>query len=226
MAAASAEALMDTRASDRIAEEQAALRRVATLVARAAPPQEVFAAVAAEAGRMLGADHATLSRYDPDGAIRVVASWSGTGAALPVGTRLPLGGRNVTTLALQTGRAARLDNYAGVFGVAAGVAREFGVRASVAVPVSVEGRLWGVWPWRPRGSRCPRIARRGWPGSPSWPRPRSPTPRPARSCAGSPRSRRRCGGWRCWWPGRRRRSEVFAAVAEEAGRLLGADRGG
>src|SRR6516225_9429943 len=58
----------------RIAEEQAALRRVAVLVARAAPPEEVFAAVAAEAGRLLGTDHARMSRYDPDGAASVVAA--------------------------------------------------------------------------------------------------------------------------------------------------------
>ena len=69
------------------AEEQAALRRVATLVARAAPPEEVFAAVTEEAGRLLGADYATMARYDPDGARTVVAAWSSTGAAFPVGSR-------------------------------------------------------------------------------------------------------------------------------------------
>jgi GAF domain-containing protein len=127
-----------------IAEEQAALRRVATLVARAAPPEEVFATVAAETGRMLGADHATLSRHEFDGAIKMVASWSGTGNAIPVGTRMSLGGRNVHTLVVRTGRAARLDDYADVSGAAAGVARELGILAAVAAPVSVEGRLWGV----------------------------------------------------------------------------------
>ena len=73
-----------------IAEEQAALRRMAVLVARAVPPEEVFAAVAAEAGRLLAASHATMSRYDPDGAVGVVAAWSSTGAAIPVGTRMSL----------------------------------------------------------------------------------------------------------------------------------------
>jgi signal transduction histidine kinase len=124
----------------RIADEQAALRRVAVLVARAAPPGEVFAAVTEEAGRLLGAGHAAMSRYDPDGAVRVVAAWSSTGAAVPVGTRVGVGGRNVHTLVFQTGRAARLDDYAGVSGAAADVAREFGFGA----PISVEGRLWGV----------------------------------------------------------------------------------
>jgi signal transduction histidine kinase len=125
-------------------EEQAAVRRVARLVAGGAPPEEVFAAVTAEAGRLLGAQHSRMSRYDPDGAARVVATWSGTGAAHPVGTRTPLGGRNLYTLVFQTGRAARIDDYAAACGPAAGLARELGVRASVAVPVSVEGRLWGA----------------------------------------------------------------------------------
>src|SRR6266566_9819034 len=116
----------------RIADDQAALRRVAVLAARAAPPGEVFAAGTEEAGRLLGAGHAAMSRYDPDGAVRVVAAWSSTGAAVPPGTRIGVGGRNVHTLVFQTGRAARLDDYAGVSG------------AAVGAPISVEGRLWGV----------------------------------------------------------------------------------
>jgi GAF domain-containing protein len=126
------------------AEEQAALRRVATLVARAAPPEEVFAAVTAEAGRLLGAQYARMSRYDRDSTVRVVATWSSTGAAHPVGTRTPLGGRNLYTLVFQTGRAARIDDYADASGPAAGLPRELGVRASVGVPVIVEGRMWGA----------------------------------------------------------------------------------
>ncbi|HXB49429.1 MAG TPA: GAF domain-containing sensor histidine kinase [Streptosporangiaceae bacterium] len=129
---------------DRIAEEQAALRRVATLVAGAAAPEEVFAAVAEEAGRLLGAHHATMSRYDPDGTARVVASWSGTGAAFPVGTCLPLGGRNAHTLVFQTHRPARISDYADASGLTGKAAREFGFRASVSVPVMVEGGLWGL----------------------------------------------------------------------------------
>ena len=127
-----------------IAEEQAALRRVAVLVARAAPPGEVFTAVTEEAGRLLGAGHAAMSRYDRDGAVEVVAAWSSSGAAIPVGTRMSLGGRNVHTLVFEQGRAARLDDYAGVSGAVAEFAREFGIRAAIGVPISVEGRLWGL----------------------------------------------------------------------------------
>jgi GAF domain-containing protein len=87
-----------------LAEEQAAMRRVATLVAQATPPQEVFAAVAEEAGRLLAVDFAILVRYDPQDTLEVVGTWTRTGAPAPtpVGGRLPLGGRNVTTLVYQT----------------------------------------------------------------------------------------------------------------------------
>src|SRR5258708_3435289 len=130
--------------NDRIAGERAALRRVATLVGRAAAPETAFAAVTEEAGRLLGAHHATMSRYDPDGTATVVASWRSTGAAFPVGTRLLLGGRNAHTLVFQTHRAARIDDYADASGPTGKAAREFGFRASVSVPVSVEGGLWGL----------------------------------------------------------------------------------
>ena len=128
-----------------IADEQAALRRVATLVARAAPPQEVFAAVTEEAGRLLAADFAILARYDPDGTETTVGVWSAT-ATLPVmvGTRTGLGGRNVSTLVFQTGQPARIDDFADVSGPAGTHARAVSIRASVGAPISVEGRLWGV----------------------------------------------------------------------------------
>jgi len=133
------------RAGDeRIIGEQAALRRVATLVARAAPPADVFAAVTEEAGRLLGADYIMMARYDPDGARTIVAAWSSVGAAFPIGHRARLGGRNIPTMVFQTGRAARMDDYCNATGPVAGAARAFGFRAAVGVPVSVEGGLWGV----------------------------------------------------------------------------------
>ena len=140
-AIANAQARVELRG---FAEEQAALRRVATLVAHAAPPAEVLTAVAEEAGRLLDADHAAMGRYDPDGAIRVVAAWDSTGSAFPVGTRWSLGGQNMHTMIFQTGRPARIDDYAGISGPVAEAARELGIRAAVGVPVRVEGRLWGV----------------------------------------------------------------------------------
>ena len=130
----------------RIAGEQAALRRVATLVARVAPPREVFAAVAEEAGRLLAVDFAVLVRFDPSD-LEVVGTWTSTGAPAPtpVGGRVPLGGRNVTTLVWRTGGPARIDydeSISGVIGQAA--TRDWGVRSSVGVPVSAEGQAWGA----------------------------------------------------------------------------------
>jgi signal transduction histidine kinase len=126
------------------ADEQAALRRVATLVARAAPPEEVFVAVTKEAVRLLNADYATMNRFDPDGVARVVAVWSSAGAVFPAGSGWTPGGRNVNTLVFETGRAARIDDYNDASGQAAEDARAIGLRAAVGVPLSVEGRLWGV----------------------------------------------------------------------------------
>ena len=127
------------------AEEQAALRRVATLVARAAPWEKVFAAVAAEAGRLLSADATLMSRYDPDDAATIVGAWTSTGAVpAPLGTRLSLGGRDLHTLVFQSGRPARIDDYGEASDMAAGIAGKAGVRSAAGVPVSVEGRLWGV----------------------------------------------------------------------------------
>ena len=143
---ATAIANADSRAAlARLAEEQAALRRVATLVAQATPPQEVFAAVAEEVGRLLAADFAILVRYDPQDTLEVVGTWTRTGAPAPtpVGGRLPLGGRNVTTMVYQTGRPSRID-YRDVSGVIGQVAsRDWGLRSSIGVPVSAESRLWG-----------------------------------------------------------------------------------
>jgi GAF domain-containing protein len=137
---------MSTVQGERIAEEQAALRRVATLIARAAPPDEVFAAISAEVGGVVPADLTTLSRYHPDGAGTVVGTWSKSGAALPVplGLRLEYGGRNLHTVVFLAGRPVRIDDYADAWGPVADVARERGIRSSVGAPISVEGRLWGV----------------------------------------------------------------------------------
>ena len=129
--------------NDGVTGDQAALRRVATLVARGAPPEVVFAAVTEEAGRLLGACNATMARVNRDGTVTIVASWCSTGAVFPVGSQWSIGGRNLLTLVFQTGRAARIDDFAGVSGSGA-KARELGMRAAVGVPVSVEGQLWGV----------------------------------------------------------------------------------
>jgi len=130
--------------------EQAALRRVATLVAQAATPEEVFAGVVAEVGQLFGVEQTLVNRYDPDGgATTVMGAWARDGvvAPLPVGTRWQLGGRNVSTAVMRTGRAARIGDYGETAGEAVGeaaaLARTRGIRSSVGVPIVVDGRLWG-----------------------------------------------------------------------------------
>ena len=125
----------------RLAEEQAALRRVATLVARRAQPEEVFAAVAGEVGRLLSVELATVCRYEADGTVAFVAS---AGGHVPAGRRWPLGDTSLATLVLDTGRPARLDNYAQATGPLAESIREEGIRSAVGTPIAVEGRLWGL----------------------------------------------------------------------------------
>ena len=127
-----------------LAEEQAALRRVATLVAGGTPPDELFAAVAEEVGRLLAVDLVNLCRYEPDGTQTFVATWGRTGERFPVGSRWPLGGQNLGTLVFETGRPARVENYADASGPLSVTAREHGLRSAVAVPITVEGRLWGM----------------------------------------------------------------------------------
>jgi signal transduction histidine kinase len=140
-AIASAESRADLA---RVAGEQAALRRVATLVARGAPPRELFAAVAEEVGELLRVDHAGMGRYESDQMMVVVAAWSRSGEPFPVGSRWPLEGNNVPTLVAETGRPARLDNLAETSGPIGAAARERRSSASVGTPVIVEDRLWGV----------------------------------------------------------------------------------
>jgi signal transduction histidine kinase len=127
-----------------LGDEQAALRRVATLVARGVPPEEVFAAVTGEVARLLSVEFAGLSRYEPDGTAIIVAGSGRSGERVPVGSRSSLGGRNVSTLVFETGLPARIDGYADASGPLGIAARENGVGSGVGAPVVVEGRVWGV----------------------------------------------------------------------------------
>jgi signal transduction histidine kinase len=127
----------------RLAEEQAALRRVATLVAEGAPPAEVIEAVITEAGRVVPADAAGLSRYEADGTT-ALGSWSRTGGYVNVGARFPHERGTVGWLVYETGRPGRIGTYEGVPGDVSAAARQAGWRSSVGVPIVVEGRLWGV----------------------------------------------------------------------------------
>jgi PAS domain S-box-containing protein len=129
---------------ERLAEEQAALHRVATLVARGVPPDELFAAVTDEVGQLLPVGSSAMGRYDPDGKFTTVAAWTIGVTAFPVGKRWVPEGKNVMTIVFETGRPARIDNFADASGPVGVAAREAGYRSAVGTPITVEGRLWGV----------------------------------------------------------------------------------
>jgi signal transduction histidine kinase len=121
-----------------LADEQAALRRVATLVARGTPPSDVFAAVAEEVGRLVQTDRAFVSRYEDDDSVTILAGWTATGEALPVDVRFPIQEHSISNFVRKKGGVVRIDEYPG------GGASPVGNRAAVGAPIAVGGRLWGV----------------------------------------------------------------------------------
>jgi signal transduction histidine kinase len=127
----------------RLADAQASLRRVATLVARGTRPAEVFAAVAEEVGRVLDVDSTTVGRYETDAEMTVVAI-SGENVLTPVGTTWPLEGESIAGRVYRSGRSARMNSFDGAEGVLAEFARQLGRRSAVGAPIIVDDRLWGV----------------------------------------------------------------------------------
>ena len=132
------------RARGMLADEQAALRRVATLVARQPSPAEVFAAVTEEAGKLLHLDSAHLVVYERDETATVVGAWNLRGPPAQLGTRVRLDGDNVVVRVFRTHRPVRIDEYSDAGGLVAGYARSMGIRAAAGSPVLVGGRVWGV----------------------------------------------------------------------------------
>jgi len=128
---------------ERLAAEQAALRRVATLVAEGAEPAAVFDAVAAEMEGLLGADQVSLARYEPGDEVTAVA-YRGAGAELPLGARFRLPDESVTATVRRTERPARIEDFAWADGPVAAIVRGMGLCVSVGAPIVVDGALWGA----------------------------------------------------------------------------------
>jgi PAS domain S-box-containing protein len=127
-----------------MAEEQAALRRVATAVAAEVKPERLFGLVAEEVGRALDARIGNILRYNGDGTALVMGLWSEDADTIPVGTTLVLDGDTVASRIWRTGRPARYDNLDGMRGSLAETLRARGIRAAVGAPVSFGGTLWGA----------------------------------------------------------------------------------
>jgi PAS domain S-box-containing protein len=128
----------------RLAGEQAALRRVATIVATGVSPAEVFSAVAEEGKRLLNAQATTIGRLEPDGTMAILASSGTARDELPVGSRLKLESELALTMAVRTGRSARVGDYSRASEVLNRRAQRLGVRCAFAVPIVVGGSVWGA----------------------------------------------------------------------------------
>lgn len=128
-----------------LAEQQAALRRVATLVARGVDPSEVYPVAVDELSRGLGIDNVALLRYEFDEALVLLATRDTQGLTkLTIGERLSLDGDNVAAMILNTGAAARMDQFDGATGATAERIRQLGLRSALGAPIIVDGRIWGA----------------------------------------------------------------------------------
>ena len=128
----------------RLLEEQAALRRVATIVAAGPASSDVFDAVCEETGRLVGATSVNLARFTPEGMNVTMAGWSVRDTHVPTGTRLPLAGDTINAIVRTTGAPGRVDDYEGVSGELAALIRARGIRSEAGAPVIVEGSVWGA----------------------------------------------------------------------------------
>ena len=125
-------------------DEQAALRRVATMVAQDTPAGQLFDRVCQELGSVLSVKSTDMVRYDDDGQATVVGAWASSGEpSFPVGERVPIDPQTVTGKVFATGQPQRVDDYSGVEGELAARLREAGFLSVVGAPINVAGRMWG-----------------------------------------------------------------------------------
>jgi signal transduction histidine kinase len=145
LAAVTAERTASEDAQQALTAEQAALRRIATLVAGEAASKRVFEQVTAEAARTVGAPAASLVRYDEDETATVVGGWSESGSlAFPIGSRLPLEGTGVLAAVRNAGEPQRIHEYDRSAGEVVERLMRFGYGSAAAAPVKVGGRVWGA----------------------------------------------------------------------------------
>jgi signal transduction histidine kinase len=124
--------------------EQAALRRVATLVASDPVPARLFGGVCEEVGRVLGVQSVGVTRFEDDGTQTIVGFWAAGGAPkFRTGERLPIDGETVSGKLSRSGRSQRVDDYTGVRGELVKRLRAIGIGSAVGAPVTVAGRTWG-----------------------------------------------------------------------------------
>jgi PAS domain S-box-containing protein len=123
---------------------EAALRRIAVLVAGGAASAEVFAAIAREVAGVLGVSLVAVWRYESDGTGTVVDAWSKPPHLLETGSRWSLDDTVIISRVRETARPARSDDIVDVHGTVADIVREAGIRSAAGAPIVVGGDVWGV----------------------------------------------------------------------------------
>src|SRR6185312_7133087 len=127
-----------------LAEEQAALRQVATLVAYESSPERLVAVVVEQVARVFDVPLVRLVRYEPTAAVVVGGFSESDDEPFPIGSRWPLDTPGLLATIRQTGRAARVEDYALAPGDGAGAVRAAGMRSAAGSPIVVGGRVWGA----------------------------------------------------------------------------------
>jgi PAS domain S-box-containing protein len=129
----------------RLAQEQRALRRVATLVASEATPERVFTAVSEESSRVLGVNGSAIFRYEGDDTATVVGRHDRDGTGVfAVGDRIMADDNTAIGRARDSGLPARINDYFALDTPVARTMREVGYRSTVAAPIFVAGVPWGA----------------------------------------------------------------------------------
>jgi GAF domain-containing protein len=129
----------------RLATEQRALRRVATLAASEVSPERVFIAVSEECARVLGVNASVVVRYEGDETATVVGRHNRDSIdVFRVGERLPAEAHSAVARVLRTGAPARIDDWGGLTGELADAIFRIGYRSTAAVPIIVAEALWGA----------------------------------------------------------------------------------
>jgi PAS domain S-box-containing protein len=129
----------------RLATEQRALRRVATLVASEVSPERVFTAVSEECARVLQVNASAVLRYESDETATIVGRHNRDNIdVFRVGESLPAEEGSAVGQVLRTAASARIDDWGGLTGEMAETIFRTGYRSTAAAPIVVAGALWGA----------------------------------------------------------------------------------
>ena len=126
----------------RLADSEASLRRVATLAAEGATLEELLAAVADEAARILGGAHVAVVRYEPGDSFQVVAAHDHP--VFEVGSSWPVEDSSLAAAVRETGAPVRIQDFSEERGIVAEAVRAAGLTSAIAAPIVVDADVWGM----------------------------------------------------------------------------------